>query len=188
MHSGSLVTAIKASLLTEAGDVLESKSIATDAALTDSVYFVNFGTDILSGLWYEIRLVPAINPTLTLGFVQIQTVSDVLSSNRIVYDANLAYGYYYVKTTGAPASTLTLSVSSPDASVMNLASKIYYLYIDITPSVSGTGGNFTIDLFYSPSHTTGSTNLMDFQIVGNCQAIAACPTCAIPLLNSCEVA
>lgn len=168
MHVGALVTDIKASLLTEAGDVLESKTIATDGTLTDPVYFVNFGTDIYSGQWYEIRLLPAINPTLTLGFVQLQTVSDVFSSSRIVYDSNLAYGYYYIKTTAAPPSSLTVSVSSPDAAVMNLASKIYYLYIDITPSVSAAGGNFTIDLFYSSSHTTGSTSLMDFQIVGNC--------------------
>lgn len=123
-----------------------------------------------------------------MGLVQVETTSDYLSANRIIYDRNPGYGYYFIGATSAPASSLTLSISTPDPTVITSASKIYYLYIDITTSISSDIGNFTIALYYDSSvHLSGSAGLMDFRFVGDCEAEAACPTCSIPTLEFCDV-
>lgn len=191
MHSGVAKTTVQVALLTEDGNQLSLSNAHTDPIPTDTQYYVGFGLALSANTWYALRIQPAITPSLTLGFVQLETVSDYASTAKITYDRNLAYGYYFIETTvSGPPTTLDLAVSSPTSPITR-AGIIYYLNIDVTPTISSsTGGNFTISLYYDstvPSHLTGSAGLMDFQIVGDCQAIPFCAGCVAATLNNCNI-
>lgn len=101
---------------------------------------MSFGIALTPNTWYQIRLAPQVTPSLLVGFVQLETTSDYLSLNRITYDSTPAFGYYFLSTTSTPSSSLALSLSGTDTT----ASKIYYLYLDITTSISSSLGNFTV--------------------------------------------
>jgi hypothetical protein len=180
LHTGILKTSVPITLLTEDGNIISSSSALADSILTNSQYFVGFGVELASNTWYQLKLSTQVTPTLTIGLAQLETTSDYLSSSRITYDSNPSFGYYFIQTTITPSSTLSVSISSPDPTIITTASKIYFSYLDITPSMSATLANFTVQLYYDAGvHLSGSAGLMDFRFVGDCEAQAACTGCTI---------
>ena len=140
--------------------------------------------------WYEVQIYPAAAVVLTapLNFlVQVYAVSS-FASNNIVYDSNLAFGYIGVLSPLATPNTLIV-VCNSSSSQSTVPAAIYTYDIYITPTISSsTGGNFTLQIYYSSADATHSTGtaINDFTFMGLCQS-AATNLAAAAVLNFCSI-
>lgn len=110
------------------------------------------------------------------------------STNNIIYDSNLAFGYVDVLSPLAIPSTLAI-IGNSTSSQSTVPAAIYSFDVYITPTVSSTtGGNFTLQIYYSSgdvNHNTGTT-INDFTFMGLCQS-AATNIAAAAVLNYCSI-
>lgn len=119
--------------------------------------------------------------------VQVYSVSS-FAANNIVYDSNLAFGYIGVLTPLATPNTLGV-IGNSTSSQSTVPAAIYSYDIYITPAVSSsTGGNFTLQIYYSSGDATHSTGtaINDFTFMGLCQS-AATNLAAAAVLNYCSI-
>lgn len=159
-------------------------------SLGASILHVNLGYAMQPNTWYEVQVYPnqLVSLSAPINFlVQVLAVS-TFSSNYIIYDSNLAFGYISVLTPLATSNTLSI-IGNSSSSQKNVPSAIYSFDVYITPTVaSNTGGNFTIYIYYDSgdaTHNTGTT-INDFTFMGLCQSAATVGNSAA-VLNYCSI-